>query len=343
MSTHALRVARVIDETPDARSIALEVPPALADRFRYRAGQFLTFRIPLAGGAVQRCYSLSSAPGIDPQPQVTVKRVAGGKGSNWMNDSLRPGATVEVQTPAGRFVLEPGEAPLVFFAGGSGITPILSLIKTALTTGKRRVRLIYANRDARSVIFGRQLAELARRHADRFELRQHQDDRDGLMRAETIASAAAGFEQALAYLCGPAPFMALVEKTLLGRGFPPARLRIERFVFSPESATAAASAPAPKAASGAVPAAIVIHLEGKRHVVPYAAGQSILEAARAAGLAPNSACEEGYCGSCAAKKLKGEVHMAHNEAFSAEEVAKGWILTCQGRPTGRELEIAYEG
>src|SRR5471030_835408 len=126
MAYHSLRIVKIVQETPDARSFVLDVPADLAERFRYRAGQFLTFRVPHAEGVFNRCYSLSSAPETDGKPKITVKRVAGGKGSNWFHDSLVEGAVLEVMPPAGRFVLGEGQAPLLLFGGGSGITPVMA-------------------------------------------------------------------------------------------------------------------------------------------------------------------------------------------------------------------------
>ena len=135
MAYNKLRIAKIVEETPDARSFVLEIPADLADKYRYRAGQFLTFRVPHPEGAFNRCYSLSSAPETDGLPKVTVKRVDGGKGSNWFHDALKEGLTLEVLPPAGRFVLGDGDAPLLLFGGGSGITPMMSLIKSALKIG----------------------------------------------------------------------------------------------------------------------------------------------------------------------------------------------------------------
>src|SRR3954449_11474590 len=167
---HALRIARVVPETADAMSFVFDVPSELADRFAYEPGQFLTFRVHVGSETHLRCYSMSSAPAVDDELQVTVKRVPGGAVSNWMIDTLDPGATVEATYPAGVFCLGPGDADLVAFSGGSGITPVFSLIKTALTTTARRVRLLYANRDRDSVIFGRALDALAAQHPDRLEV-----------------------------------------------------------------------------------------------------------------------------------------------------------------------------
>ena len=161
---HALTVAAVIDETADARSFVLEVPPALAQRFAYAAGQFCTFRATIDGEAVARCYSMSSSPEAGDPLTVTVKRVAGGRMSNWMNDRLAPGVAIDVMAPAGLFVLRAADTPIVAFAGGSGITPILSIVKTALLTTSREIALVYANRDAQSVIFADALEAVSYTH-----------------------------------------------------------------------------------------------------------------------------------------------------------------------------------
>jgi len=161
MAYHQLRIAKIVQETPDARSFVLEVPADLADKFRYRAGQFLTFKVPHDAGHFNRCYSLSSAPETDGHHlKVTVKRVEGGKGSNWFNDALKEGGALHVMPPAGRFVLKNSTAPLLLFGGGSGITPMMSLIKSALKSGVRKIRLFYANRDKPSIIFDNELLQL---------------------------------------------------------------------------------------------------------------------------------------------------------------------------------------
>ena len=146
---HELLVADVIQETADTRSFAFDVPDVLRELFRYVSGQFLTFEIPWDGLRLHRCYSLSSAPGIDARPTVTVKRVDRGRVSNWMNDRLEKGSRIAVKPPEGHFVLRTAEQerPLVMFGGGSGITPILSILKSALSNTRRSVKLVYANRD----------------------------------------------------------------------------------------------------------------------------------------------------------------------------------------------------
>jgi 3-ketosteroid 9alpha-monooxygenase subunit B len=339
VSYHELRVARVIDETHDTRSFVLELPPELHARFAYRAGQYLTFEVPLGAERIVRCYSLASAPDLGEAPKVTVKRVSGGRGSNWFHDAVAAGARLRVLPPLGRFVLHESAAGLLLFAGGSGITPVISLIKSALATTQRRIRLLYANRDARSVIFRRELDALAAAHPTRLDVRHHLDDASGFVTADEVRAARRGFEDAECYLCGPGPFMAGVEATLHAAGVPAERIRIERFELPAEHAQTGVTAAAP--ATG-LPREIVVHLEGKTHRVPYTAGQTILAAVRAAGLAPPFACEEAFCGSCAAKRVRGEIALDRNDVFNAQELAEGWILTCHGRPASAECEISWE-
>ena len=156
-SCESLAVADVVSETHDACSLVFDVPAGLEERFRYRAGQFLSFKVPYEGKVLTRSYSLSSSPECDPRPKVTVKRIEEGRISNWINDAVGPGDDLMVVPPAGRFVLNEKKRPITFFAAGSGITPCMSLVKTALLTTDRDLRLVYANRDERSIIFESEL------------------------------------------------------------------------------------------------------------------------------------------------------------------------------------------
>src|SRR5258708_7436943 len=261
MAYHPLRIAKIVQETPDARSFVLDVPADLADKFKYRAGQFLTFKVPHGEGAFNRCYSLSSAPEADGQMKVTVKRVTGGKGSNWFNDALKEGVTIDVLPPAGRFVLDDNDLPLLLFGGGSGITPMMALIKSALKSGARRMRLFYANRDKPSIIFDAELLHLIASHPSRLEVIHHLDAEQGLTQPAEVLAALKGFEGAEAFLCGPGPFMDMVEKTLLGAGMPRDRVRLERFEASGNDAV-------PVEQEGdVIPDHITIHFEGKTHKV----------------------------------------------------------------------------
>jgi 3-ketosteroid 9alpha-monooxygenase subunit B len=340
---HALRVAEVIRETPDACSLVLEIPPDLEPSFAYQPGQFVTLRIPWQGFQIARCYSLASCALAGEAPKITVKRVPGGRMSNWLNDHLAAGDRIEVRPPAGAFVLRPEDAPLVMFGAGSGITPLISLIKSALLSTSRQVRLLYANRDERSIIFRAELDALARRHPGCLSIAYHLDDRSGLLRAPQLERAIRGWEGASFYLCGPTPFMEAAQEALEARGVPRERVHVERFVSAVDpdrrgEAPAAVEATAP----AALPSRFRLTLDHQTHEVPYLEGKTLLQSARAAGFDPPFSCEEGYCSCCMARLREGRVAMAINDALSAKDVAAGLVLTCQARPLTPEIWIDYD-
>ena len=329
---HRLRVRRIIDETRDARSIVFEVPPALAEVFRYEAGQFLTLEVEAGGALLRRCYSLASAP-HEGEHRVTVKRVAGGRVSNRLCDALRVDDELAVKPPEGRFVLAGGDAPLLLFAGGSGITPVISLAKSALAGTRRTVRLLYANRTARAVIFRDELDGLARAHPDRLEVVHHLDDVNGVVTAHAVA----GDPAAEHYVCGPAPFMEVVERALAAQGVDLARVHVERFA-SLADPTARAVTASPE---GAVPTSVDVTFKGKRRAVPYTPGATLLRAALDAGIDAPYSCEEGFCGCCVAQLTEGSVEMAADDALTADEKRRGLVLTCQARPRSGRCAVEY--
>jgi 3-ketosteroid 9alpha-monooxygenase subunit B len=333
---HPLRVGRIIEETHDAKSIVFEIPPHLRDVFTYEAGQFLTLEVAHAGGTLRRCYSLASCPCSESEHKVTVKRVTDGRISNWVNDHLKPGDLVSVLPPEGRFVLGTSEAPLMLFAGGSGITPVISLMKAALATRSRAIKLVYANRDERSIIFRRELEEIARRHPARVSIVHRLDDVHGFLKPSDVAPLLAS-RDADCYMCGPGPFMDAVERGLMDAGIPSERVHIERFV-SPSDAKPAALAATP---AGDVPDVLDVVLKGKRHAVPYTPGKSILRASIDAGLDAPFSCEEGFCGCCVARLVEGKVDMAADDALSGEEKKRGLILTCQSQPRSKRCVLEY--
>jgi ferredoxin-NADP reductase len=331
---HLLAVDDVVAETADARSFVLGIPPDLAETFRYRAGQFCTFRAEIGGEPVVRSYSMSSSPDVGDRFTVTVKRVAGGKMSSWMNDALRPGAQIEAMRPAGLFVLRDALVPIVAFAGGSGITPILSIVKTALATTAREIRLVYANRDPASVIFAAELERLRAASGGRFSVHHHHDSERGFLDAAACAAHAGEQPHADFYLCGPAPYMEIVEDGLAQRRVAPARIFVERFEV-PEVHSAAA-APASETES------LVIRLDRRRHTVRYEPGDTILHAARRAGLSAPFSCERGNCATCIAQIVEGKVTMRANNALTPEEVESGLVLTCQAVPMSRSVVVDYD-
>lgn len=323
-------VTRIIHESADARTFVLAPHQG---PFTYRAGQFCTFRVRVDGEELLRSYSMSSAPETDVELMTTVKRVPGGRVSNWMHDHIAEGDVVELTRPAGVFCLRPTQAPLLGFCGGSGITPILSLAKSALATTRRQVRLLCADRDRDSAIFDTALADLVRAYPGRLRVVRRLDDADGFVDAAAVAEFVGGDGDADCYLCGPAPFMDLVEAALPG----PGRVFAERF-----GGLAPLPEPEPEAAPAAVEGTVTIFLGSKRVSIPRRSRETLLDSARRAGLSPPFSCEGGSCATCMAKVTKGSATMRVNDALTDEEVAQGYVLTCQGVPDSASITVRYE-
>jgi ferredoxin-NADP reductase len=338
---HQLRIKRVVRETDDARSFVLDVPSELAETFRYRPGQFCTFRVRIGGDEQLRSYSMSSAPETDSDLTVTVKRVAGGLVSNWMLDNLTDGDMLELTRPAGVFCPQETERPVMALCGGSGITPVMSITKHVLTTTQRPVTLLYANRDRASVIFDQALTALSERHPGRMELVSHFDSDAGFVVAETVADFARRGPDADFYICGPGPFMDLVESVLGDLGIDPSRIFIERFLVAQQEKDAQALAGSADPTTQ-MPAHVTVILAGKTTVLDYHAGDTVLETARRGGLRPPFSCEAGNCATCMAFLKSGSVTMRANNALTDDEVAEGWILTCQSLPSGPDVIVEYE-
>ncbi len=333
-------VRGVVEETHDARSILLEISEALRERFSYQPGQFLSFKFPFEGKVLTRSYSLASSPHTDRIHKVTVKRIGDGRISNWINDRVQVGSRLAVVPPAGLFVLNESDRNIVFFGGGSGITPIMSILKSALATSRRTLKLIYANRDERSIIFKKELDDLVSAHGDRLEVIHSIDDVDGFMDRSTMKRYALADLHADFYLCGPGAFMAAVGESLREAEVDHDQIHIERFVSPPDPGLSVEEV-APKITGDAVPEMITVVLDGNSHDVPYKKGEKILVAARSAGLDPPFSCEQGYCSCCMAKLMSGEVQMAANDCLGSDLLDEGWVLTCQSRCVSGRVKVEY--
>ena len=337
---HPLVVKAIIQETPDACSIVFDVPSDLEQTFGYTPGQFCTFRIQIDEVEHLRSYSMSSAPGIDRSLTVTVKRVQGGVVSNWLLDTLNVGDTIEATKPAGVFCPQPTPRRLLAFCGGSGITPVMSMAKHVLASTDRPMGLLYANRDSSSVIFENALTELSARHSGRLQVRHHFDAELGLVTSAEISDFVADDPDADCYICGPGPFMDLVEQTLRHLGVPDHQIFIERFLIQPEEKDLAAIDATTDASD--IPDEVTVILAGKKTVVRYQPGDTLLETARRGSLRPPFSCEAGNCATCMAFLKEGTVTMRANNALTPEEVDEGWVLTCQSLPHGSAVTVEYE-
>jgi ring-1,2-phenylacetyl-CoA epoxidase subunit PaaE len=351
---HALRVAEVVPETAEANSIRFEIPDELRDRFAFRAGQHLTLRATIGGEEVRRNYSLCTAPD-ESDWMVTVKRIGGGIFSNWVGDNLKPGDTIDVMPPHGSFTCEFDAAKarhLVGIAGGSGITPVMSLIKTTLRSEPNSCfTLLYGNRDSNSVIFLEALAALKDRYLERLELYHFLDAEEqeielfnGMLDAQRCEEAIALLVPDAAevegwFICGPGPMMDAAEGALLDRGVAKDRIHIERFTADrPAEAVAREIAELQTRAEGAT---VSVTLDGRTRKVPFTAG-NILDSARASGLPAPFACKAGVCATCRAKVTSGKVEMAARYGLTDEEVAAGYVLTCQSVPLGDGVAVDYD-
>ncbi len=350
------RVVEVIEETGDAHSLVLEVEEAARGQFAYRPGQFLTVAVPSdRTGTVARCYSLSSAPHETDLLKITVKRTAEGYGSNWICDHVRPGHRLRVLPPSGIFTPASLDADFLLLAGGSGITPVISIAKSALAQGAGRVVLLYANRDERSVIFADELAELASKHPDRFVVVHWLESLQGLPTPGHVRAFAAPFASYDAFVCGPGPFMQGAVTALKELGFPRERRHQERFVSlggnpfgdlveelavggDGDDETVAADTPVRDR-----PAELLGALDGREFAFDdWAPGTRLLDHLLAQGVEAPYSCREGNCSACACRVLEGEVTMLHNEVLDAEDLADGIRLACQSLPVSDRVRIAYE-
>lgn len=356
MSTHfhPLRVAEIVPETPDANSIRFEIPPELTDIFAFKAGQHLTLKADIDGEDVRRNYSLCTAPG-DRDWMVTVKRIAGGLFSNWVGDNLKVGDTIEVMPPHGSFTTGLNAAArrhLVGIAGGSGITPLMSLVRTILKDEpESRFTLLYGNRDSSSVIFLEQLAGLKDRYLDRFELYHFLDQEEGdvelfngMLDRERVEEA---IEQLVEnpgevdgwFICGPGPMMDCAESALTDRAIARGRIHIERFTADrPPESLVRDMADLQSKAAGIV---MSVTLDGRTRKVPFSEA-NILDSARVAGLAAPFACKAGVCATCRAKVVGGHVEMAARYGLTDEEIEDGYVLTCQSVPSGDGVAVDYD-
>ena len=351
---YPLRVAEIVPETDEANSIRFDVPSELAQAFRFRAGQHLTLRADIGGEEVRRNYSLCVSP-EDGELKVTVKRIAGGVFSNWVGDHLKAGDLIDVMTPHGSFTTDFDEGAArryVGFAGGSGITPVISLIRTALAREPQsRFTLFYGNRDANSIIFLEALAALKDRYMRRFELYHFLSDEEGdvdlfngmLDRAtcDEAIEQLVGEPQTVDawFICGPGPMMDAAEAALVERGIAHDRIHIERFTAGrPSAALAAQMAALQEEAAGL---SISITLDGRTRKVEFSA-PNILDSARDAGLPAPFACKAGVCATCRAKVTKGKVEMAARYGLTDEEIAAGYVLTCQSVPVGEGVAVDYD-
>ena len=351
---HPLRVARVDRETRDAIAVTFDVPESLREQFRYAHGQHLTLRAMIGGHDVRRSYSICS--GVeDDRLRIAIKRSPGGVFSVWANEQLKPGDSLEVMPPLGHFSV-PLDADArrhyVAFAAGSGITPILSIVKTTLVREPRsQFTLFYGNRASASVMFREELAALKDVNMQRFNLvhvlsREAQDidllhGRIDGERAEALLDHWAPLRDVdTIFLCGPDGMMHSIHEMLLSRGYPESRIKVERFASSiPKHEHRPAALPQGSASETEV----TVILDGATRCFTLdRTSENILDAGLRQGIELPYSCKGGVCSTCRCKLVSGEVDMDVNFALEDYEVERGFILACQSYPATDKVTVDFD-
>ncbi len=354
---HSLEVTEIHQETADSIVVGFAIPPSLREEFRFAHGQYVTLKLTVNGEELRRSYSICSSPLDVDHFRIAVKRVPNGRASTQLVEKLRAGMRVEVMTPMGNFTtaLDPAKARhFVAFAAGSGITPILSILKTVLRTEPRsRFTLFYGNTDQDRIIFRKRLEELKSAHGDRlsvFHILTKGMDEDALFNGRITKDKAItllkrfvsdGLDKEF-FICGPEQMMVNVSEALEGSGVDKKHIHIELFTTPVSSeAKRPPEAAGPGAFTGT--AQVKVILDGREHTLQVPAkGDALLDVALDAGLDVPFACKGAVCCTCKARVVEGQVEMAMNYALTDEEVADGYVLTCQTHPRSAHVVVDYD-
>ncbi len=354
---HSLKIKSITRETADCVSVALDVPAELRDTFRYAPGQYLTFRRTHGGEELRRSYSICSSP-LDEEWRVAIKKVPDGRFSSLVvDDGLRPGDLLDVMPPQGRFTppaLHPENAKLyVLFAAGSGITPVFSIAKTVLLTEPHsQVYLIYGNRGRNSIIFKEAIEGLKNKFLERLSvyhvLSREQGDAD-LFFGRIDRAKAEQFLQKIVpaaridecFICGPEDMITGVQAALAAAGVAPAKIHFE--LFATAGGLQAARGPARPVGDDDQKSQVTVRLDGRAYRLDMSYyGDTVLDAALAAGADAPYSCKNGMCSTCRARVTEGRVEMDANYSLDAHEVAAGYVLTCQARPTTPQVAVDFD-
>jgi len=344
---HKLTIHKILKETPDAVSIHFEIPKELKDIFRFKAGQYLTLETTIDGKKVRRAYSLCSTPTSE-LLSVVVKEVKGGSFSVYANKNLREGDTLEVLAPEGNFVFEPNannKKSYVAFAAGSGITPIMSILKTALEQEpESSFLLFYGNKSPEDTIFMKALLDLQQAHPERFflefvfsrkEVDEYQFGR--ISKAITnyfLKNKYKNLNPSSYYLCGPEPMIDEVKETLIENGVSKDKIHFELFSTSVEPVVVEGLQ------DGMTAVTIMLDDEETNFVMPQS--KTVLEVVLENDLDAPYSCQGGICSTCIARIKEGAAMMRKNQILTDDEIAEGLILTCQAQPTTSVLKVDYD-
>ena len=351
---HTLKVGAIAYPIKEATTITFDVPPNLYEAFRYLPGQHLIIKFIINGEEARRSYSLNSCPFKEEALQVTVKRVKNGLVSNFVGDHLKVGDELEVMIPQGRFfvdIKEDAYKTYFLFAAGSGITPIISILKSVLIASPNSVvNLLYGNKHQDSILFNKELNELQNQNPKRLQLVhtlsspkvwstwEQWKGRKGRVDTETVEWFITNYppiaQSTEYYICGPGAMNRSVRKTLIDLGIPKELIHIEQFGSSNvEELNTTIEAIAD--------AQLSVSLNGKSHQLIVPLGKTILQVLKEADVNPPYSCESGVCATCMAKVTKGKAEMKACMALEDEEIARGFILTCQALPITQEIDVVF--
>lgn len=335
MNFYPLVVSEIVDETSHAKSFTFKLEDKYQSLFKFQAGQFLSLRLPWEDSYLDRCYSLSSSPD-QAQLTITVKRVNEGKASNLLNDSIKVGDIIDIAPPNGRFVPTQNNRSLTLFAAGSGITPVISIIRHMLVNTELSITLFYANSNEDQIIFKDALAELCQRYPERFHCHHHLSSDKGRVNEKIVSDFVNKPLDQDFFICGPGPFMDLTEKALQQLGVANQYIATERFISDADSTIVNGEALSSDIKS------FKALLDEENHTVPYLAGKTLLESMLEHGLKPAYFCQKARCGMCTVTKTAGEVIMHNSDILSNSDKEQGKILLCQSLPLSDDISLSCD-
>jgi 3-ketosteroid 9alpha-monooxygenase subunit B len=360
IESFVLDVVDVVEETPDAKSISFALPAGAEEKFAYKPGQFLTLAVPSdRTGIAARCYSLSSSPHDGGPLTVTVKRTEEGYASNWICDNLKVGDTMRVLPPSGIFTPASLDEDLLLFGGGSGVTPVMSILRTAIAEGTGKIVVFYANRDDTSVIFAKEMRDLAAAHPERVQIFHWLESVQGIPTLDQLRVFIQPYLTYDVFCCGPAPFMKAVMDVTKEAGLPRSRRHQEKFVSlggnpfgdieevrraEAELDDADALDPeAPETPEGpAGPVSVTVELDGETFSYDdWDPATKLLDFLEGKGVKAPFSCREGECSACAVRLVEGDLRMDHNDVLEKEDLEDGIRLGCQSHPLTDTVKVTY--
>ena len=352
-STYTLTIKSLTRNTQNAVTFGFEIPTSLRSEFDYEPGQYLTLELEIDGKKVRRAYSMNSSPLMDPYPLITVKRLKGGLVSNYINDNCKVGDSMEVLAPFGTFVPQMSSSNkkhYLLFAAGSGITPVISILKSILNfESNSKVSLLYGNRNAENILFNNELSQLNHEYDGRFVLKHTLSDPQGTwnglmgridkIKVNSFIDGFAADDLAKEiFVCGPGEMIDTVISTLKERGFQSDQIHKELFFIEEKEQ----SAEIQQVIAESGKQQIKVILDQKEHLVEVNPNESILDAVLDANVDAPFSCMSGACATCRAKVISGKVIMDDDEVLSEKEISEGYVLTCQAHPVEGEICLNYD-